>query len=54
MTSKKNMSANRKPRRIHRNKGGRKKGGALEQLKRITKENKDKFSSFSWKNWLHP
>ena len=26
MTSKKNMSSNRKPRRIHRNKGGRKKG----------------------------
>ena len=26
MTSKKNMTSNRKPRRIHRNKGGRKKG----------------------------
>ncbi len=26
MTSKKNMRTNRKPRRIHRNKGGRKKG----------------------------
>ena len=26
MTSKKNMSTNRTPRRIHRNKGGRKKG----------------------------
>ena len=26
MTSKKNMTANRKPRRIHRDKGGRKKG----------------------------
>ena len=26
MTSKKNMKNNRKPRRIHRNKGGRKKG----------------------------
>ena len=54
MTSKKNMSNNRKPRRIHRNKGGRKKGSPLEQLKKITKENKEKFGSFSWKNWLHP
>ena len=54
MTSKKNMACNRKPRRIHRNKGGRKKGGPLEQLKKITKENKEKFSGFSWKNWLHP
>lgn len=26
MTSKKNMRTNRSPRRIHRNKGGRKKG----------------------------
>ena len=26
MTSKKNMTTNRKPRRTHRNKGGRKKG----------------------------
>lgn len=26
MTSKKNMTTNRMPRRIHRNKGGRKKG----------------------------
>ena len=26
MTSKKNMTTNRKPRRINRNKGGRKKG----------------------------
>ncbi len=26
MTSKKNMTTNRKPRRIHRDKGGRKKG----------------------------
>ena len=26
MTSKKNMGSNRKPRRIHRNKGGRQKG----------------------------
>ena len=43
MTSKKNMTANRKPRRIHRNKGGRKKGSPLEQLKKITKENTDWF-----------
>ena len=54
MTSKKNMSSNRKPRRIHRNKGGRKKGGPLEHLKKITTANKEKFSGFSWKNWLHP
>ena len=29
MTSKKNMTTNRKPRRIDRNKGGRKKGKKL-------------------------
>ena len=41
MTSKKNMLTNRSPRRIHRNKGGRKKGsGPLEQLNKITKNNK--------------
>ena len=33
MTSKKNMTANRKPRRIHRNKGGRKKGKKVEAEK---------------------
>ncbi len=54
MTRKKNMASNRKPRRIHRNKGGRKKGGHLERLKKMTKDNNEKFSGFSWKNWLHP
>tara|TARA_X000000368_G_C22659342_1_gene548916 strand:- start:171 stop:296 length:126 start_codon:yes stop_codon:yes gene_type:complete len=32
----------------------KKKDKPLDKLKRITKENKQKFSSFSWKNWLHP
>jgi hypothetical protein len=31
MTSKKNMTTNRKPRRIHRNKGGRKKGSTTKR-----------------------
>jgi len=48
MTSKKNMLTNRSPRRIHRNKGGRKKGSKpLEQLEKITKKNKDFFSKFN-------
>jgi len=34
MTSKKNMSSNRKPRRIHRNKGGRKKGIISSMMKK--------------------
>ena len=33
MTSKKNMYTNRTPRRIHRNKGGRKKGTIAPMIK---------------------
>ena len=32
----------------------KKKDKPVDKLKRITKENKQKFSSLSWKNWLHP
>ena len=34
MTSKKNMSTNRTPRRIHRNKGGRQKGTIAPMIKK--------------------
>jgi|TARA_Y100000310_G_scaffold177193_1_gene177275 hypothetical protein len=34
MTSKKNMRTNRTPRRIHRNKGGRKKGTIAPMIKK--------------------
>ena len=34
MTSKKNMYTNRTPRRIHRNKGGRKKGTIAPMIKK--------------------
>jgi hypothetical protein len=42
MTSKKNMSTNRTPRRIHRNKGGRKKGSIYNTPSKI-KYNKEYF-----------
>mgnify|MGYP001264416069 CR=1 FL=1 len=39
---------------LNRTRPKKKKDKPLDKLKRITKENKQKFSSFSWKNWLHP
>ena len=44
MTSKKNMRTNRTPRRIHRNKGGRKKGVhylSEQQYNREKQNNRD-------------